>query len=144
MPLKIDGSDRYVLVNRGWIGRPALRSELPAVRTPDGAVSVAGTATIPGRRTHELSDAVMEGAIWQNLTIARYRKAFPLKIQPFVIRQQSALDDGLIRAWDPPDFGIDKHYGYAFQWFALAATLLGFYAVTQFGSRFRRRKPPAP
>jgi cytochrome oxidase assembly protein ShyY1 len=66
----------------------------------------------------------------------------PLKIQPFVIRQESTVDDGLIRAWDPPDFGIEKHYGYAFQWFALAATLFGFYAVTQFGSRFRRKARP--
>jgi surfeit locus 1 family protein len=144
MPLKVEGSDRYVLVNRGWIARPPLRSELPAVRTPPGPVTVTGTAMIPGRRTLELSSAVMEGSIWQNLTIERYRTAMPLRIQPFVIRQESALDDGLIRAWDPPDFGIDKHYGYAFQWFALAATLLGFYAVTQFGSRFRRRKRPAP
>jgi surfeit locus 1 family protein len=143
MPLKPEGSDRYVLVNRGWIPRPALRSELPAVRTPSGPVRITGTAVIAAPRTLELSQAVMEGPIWQNLTIERYRKAIPLKVQPFVIRQESALDDGLIRAWDPPDFGIEKHYGYAFQWFALAATLFGFYAVTQFGSRFRRRKPPA-
>ena len=36
-----------------------------------------------------------------------------------------------MRAWEPPDFGIERHYGYAFQWFALAATLAIFYAVTQ-------------
>ena len=144
MPLKVEGSDRYVLVNRGWVARPALRSELPEVRTPRVPVSIAGTATIPGRRIVELSNAVIEGQIWQNLTIERYRKAIPISIQPFVIRQESALDDGLIRAWDPPDFGIEKHYGYAFQWFALAATLFGFYAVTQFGSRFRRKNRPAP
>src|SRR5438034_21992 len=29
MPLRIGGSDRYVLVNRGWIARAAHRSELP-------------------------------------------------------------------------------------------------------------------
>jgi surfeit locus 1 family protein len=143
MPLKLEGADRYVLVNRGWIARPALRSELPAVRTPPTTVTIEGMAVIPGRRILELSKAVVEGPIWQNLTIPRYRDAMPLKIQPFVIRQESTLDDGLVRAWDPPDFGIEKHYGYAFQWFALAATLLGFYAVTQFGSRFRRKDRPA-
>ena len=91
-----------------------------------------------------LSDKVTEGRIWQNLTVERYRQAFPIAIQPFVIRQDSELDDGLVREWEPPDFGIDKHYGYAFQWFALAATLFGFYAVTQFGPRFRRKNRPAP
>ena len=79
-----------------------------------------------------MSDQVTEGRIWQNLTIERYRSAMPLSIQPFVIRQDSALDDGLVREWDPPDFGIERHYGYAFQWFGLAATIVVFYAVTQF------------
>ena len=135
MPLKLEHADRYVLVNRGWVPRRSSRSDLPDVRTPPGPVSVSGIAVIPTSRTLELSDKVIEGAIWQNLTIERYRAAMPLAIQPFVLRQDSALEDGLVRSWDAPDFGIDKHYGYAFQWFALALTTFAFYAVT----RFRRR-----
>jgi cytochrome oxidase assembly protein ShyY1 len=77
----------------------------------------------------------MEGAIWQNLTIERYRAAKPLTVQPFLIRQENDAKDGLVREWEPPDFGIDKHYGYAFQWFGIGATLLVFYAVT----RYRRK-----
>jgi surfeit locus 1 family protein len=137
MPLRPEQSDRYVLVNRGWMARPSHRGELPDVRTPRDAVHVSGIAAVPGRRFLELSAEVIEGPIWQNLTIERYRSAIPISVQPFVIRQHSALDDGLTRSWDPPDFGTDKHYGYAFQWFALAATILVFYAVTQF--RRRRR-----
>lgn len=139
MPLRLERSDRYVLVNRGWIARPATRAELPQVPTPSGPVSVSGVALVPSARTFELSSAVIEGPIWQNLTVERYRKMMPVSIQPFVLRQDSALDDGLIRSWDPPDFGIDKHYGYAFQWFAMAATIFVFYAVTQ----FRRKRPRA-
>jgi surfeit locus 1 family protein len=138
MPLKLEHADRYLLVNRGWLPRGSNRSNLPQVRTPPGPVSVSGIAVIPSTRTLELSDRVIEGAVWQNLTIERYRAAMPIAIQPFVLRQDSAVDDGLVRSWDAPDFGIDKHYGYAFQWFALAATLFVFYAVTRF-----RRKPSA-
>ena len=139
MPLRIEGSDNHVLVNRGWIAAPAHRGELPQVRTPREQVGVTGIAVVPGRRMLELSSAVIEGQIWQNLTIERYRRAMPLRVQPFVLRQDSALDDGLVREWDAPDFGIDKHYGYAFQWFALAAALFVFYVVTQ----FKRRRPRA-
>ena len=139
MPLKLEGGERYLLVNRGWVPRTAFR-EAPQVRTSPGMVEVTGVATIPGLRAVELSQAVIEGQIWQNLTIERYRKAMPLAIQPFVLRQDSALDDGLVRAWQAPDFGIEKHYGYAFQWFALAATLIAFYAYTQY--RRTRRTPP--
>lgn len=137
-PLRLSGSERHVLVNRGWIAGTPQRSKLPEVRTPEGEVTVQGMATIPGQRVLELSPEVIEGRIWQNLTIGRYRKAVPISIQPFAIRQDSDLDDGLVREWDPPDFGIDRHYGYAFQWFALAATILVFYAIT----RYRRKSQP--
>lgn len=132
MPLRVEGGERHVLVNRGWIARSPLRSQLPQVQTPTGTVTITGTAMIPAQRTLELSDKVIEGRIWQNLTIARYREAAPLPIQPFLIQQDThAPDDGLVREWPSPEFGIDKHYGYAFQWFALAATLVVFYVVTQ-------------
>jgi surfeit locus 1 family protein len=146
MPLKIEGSDRYVLVNRGWVARPALRSELPALRTPNGVVAISGTAIVPKPAPFERMDRVAEGRIWQNLTVPRYAEANPIRVQPFVIRQDSALDDGLVRSWPAPDFGVEKHYGYAFQWFALAATLAGFYGYTQFRHQFKRRsrsEPPA-
>jgi cytochrome oxidase assembly protein ShyY1 len=134
MPLELgsDGSEgsRYVLVNRGWIAGNADRLRLPEVRTPGTAVEITGLAVTPSRRFLELSDRVAEGGVWQNLTLARYRAAFPLPLQPVVIQQESALDDGLVREWDPPNLGVDKHYGYAFQWLALAATVLVFYLVT--------------
>jgi surfeit locus 1 family protein len=135
MPLRIEGSHRYVLVNRGWTPRTASRAQLPSVSTPQNVVTVHGVAVVPRLRTLELSGDVMEGPIWQNLTIERYRAARPIAIQPFLIRQESDAQDALVRDWEAPDFGMDKHYGYAFQWFALAATIVAFYAITRRKSR---------
>jgi len=129
MPLAL-GGDRYVLVNRGWIAGMPDRSRLPEVRTPTTPVEVKGVAVVPAKRVFELSEQVMEGKVWQNLTLERYRSAYPIAIQPFVVRQDNALDDGLVREWEAPDFGIERHYGYAVQWFLLAATALAFYVVT--------------
>jgi surfeit locus 1 family protein len=39
--------------------------------------------------------------------------------------------DGLLRDWPAPDAGLQKHYGYAFQWFALSALILGLYVWFQ-------------
>jgi surfeit locus 1 family protein len=140
MPLELrdksGGGSRYVLVNRGWIAGSPDRSRLPEVTTPGGTVQISGLAVVPGRRFLELSANVSEGKVWQNLTLERYRVAFPIALQPIVIQQESLLDDGLAREWDPPDLGINKHYGYAFQWLALAATVLVFYLVTHV-----RRRP---
>ena len=135
-PLRLGESERYVLVNRGWAPAGAERTRLPEVRTPPGVITVAGTAVVPGRRMLELSKTVIEGPVWQNLTIERYRAARPLAIQPFVILLETPLPDGLVREWPAPDLGVDKHYGYAFQWFALAATISIFYAIT----RYRRKR----
>jgi surfeit locus 1 family protein len=130
MPIKIAGSERYALVNRGWIAANATRDALPSVKTPDGVVRITGLAMQPSRRYFELSSNVTEGKVWQNLTVERYRAAVPIAIQPVVIQQESALDDGLIREWPAPDVGIERHYSYALQWLALAVTILVFYVVT--------------
>jgi surfeit locus 1 family protein len=134
MPLDLGksraGESRYVLVNRGWIAAPPVRGAAPQVATPAGAVEITGTAVVPTKRFLELSDEVSRGGIWQNLTIERYRAAVPIPVQPVVIQQESPLEDGLVREWEAPDLGVDKHYGYAFQWLALGATLLVFYLVT--------------
>lgn len=140
MPLKLgaaSSSGRYVLVNRGWIAGNPDRSQLPEVRTPEAEVDIAGLAVTPSRRFLELSSATVQGSVWQNLTIDRYRKAFSIAIQPIVIEQENPLDDGLIREWDPPNLGVDRHYGYAFQWLALAATIFVIYLVTH----VKRRAP---
>src|SRR5262249_4494149 len=120
----------YVLVNRGWIAGNPDRSRLPEVRTPAGTVEITGLAIVPSRRFLELSDRVTEGRIWENLTLDRYRKAMPIALQPVVIQQENSLDDGLVREWAAPNVGIDRHYGYAFQWLALSATVLVFYLAT--------------
>ena len=134
MPLAIGSTSgdggRYVLVNRGWIAANPERSVLPAVQTPEETVEITGLATVPGKRFLELTSQVTEGKVWQNLTLERYRQAVKIPLQPVVIQQESPLDDGLAREWERPDLGVDKHYGYAFQWLALALTLLVFYLVT--------------
>ncbi|MCC7486535.1 MAG: SURF1 family protein [Burkholderiales bacterium] len=139
MPLALGGGGRYVLVNRGWIAGNPDRSRLPEVRTPAGEVEVSGFATVPARSHFELSDRVIEGRVWQNLTLERYQRVFPLALQPVLIQQENQANDGLARDWAPPGIGVERHYGYAVQWLLLAVTLLVFYIVTQVE---RRREPP--
>ena len=128
-PLKIENSDRYVVVNRGWIAATASRQTLPSVITPTEIVHITGLAIVPARRYFELSNRTIEGNVWQNLTLERFGAQFPLKLQPMVIQQESALDDHLAREWSPPDLGVDKHYAYAFQWFAMAVAITVIYLL---------------
>jgi len=138
MPLRIGDSERYVLVNRGWVAATDTRSQLPQVATASGMVTVVGLATLPSRRYLELSNTVTEGKVWQNLTLERYRAAVPIAIQPVVIEQENDLGDGLKREWGAPDLGIERHYGYAFQWFTLAAAILIFYLFSHVRKRAKQ------
>ncbi|MGP1683991.1 MAG: SURF1 family protein, partial [Giesbergeria sp.] len=131
-PLKIAGGDMYVLVNRGWVAAGVRRDILPQIRTPAGTGTVEGVAVVPSSHIFELSTKTEEGSVWQNLVLARYAKWSGLKLQPIVLQQTNDAADGLARAWTRPDSGADKHRGYAFQWYALAITILIFYVAFSF------------
>ena len=122
-PLRIADSAHYVLVNRGWVRAPQLRSELPKVVTPTGVVSVEGVARIPSHRFLELGEQVVTGTVWQNLTMERYKTWSELSLQPVLLYQAGGDDDGLRRVEAAPEaagINADRHRGYALTWFSLA------------------------
>lgn len=135
MPFRIDESNMHVLIARGWVPRnPADRQKLPAIPTPAGIITVQGMARRNPGKLLQLGqqDALRPGAILQNLEVAGFAHASGLQMQPFLLEQTSALPDGLIRDWPLPSIGIDRHRGYAFQWFALTAVAFIFFVVTGF------------
>jgi surfeit locus 1 family protein len=136
-PMRIAGSQRYVLVNRGWVPGNRDRS-LPQVETPAGEQLVQGIAVAYSERYLELSEQVVEGRIRQNLVLERYREETGLELQPFVIQQDNAAGDGLVRVWSRPDLGRNTHLAYAFQWYALSLAILIYYLVTHV-----KRRPAA-
>lgn len=138
-PLRLEGSDLHLLVNRGWIRAPQLRSELPTVETPSGVVAVEGIARIPNQRFIELSDEVVSGTVWQNLTLERYASWSKLKLQPVLLYQEGGDADGLQRVEAAPEaagINADRHRGYALTWFSLA----GVTVVMGLLGWFRNRK----
>lgn len=126
MPLRIAGSSMHVLVNRGWIAAGTDRKQLPQIRTPAATVSITGVAVVPGRFL-ELAKTDESGVVWQNLTIDRFVEHKGLAMQPIVMEQTGDVDDGLVRSWPRPDFGISKHYGYAVQWFSFCGLIVFLY-----------------
>ena len=141
-PLVFRGNQSAVLVNRGWIPGVADRSQLPQFERPHGETTITGTAIIPPVDVFVLKAAPPLipnewQMIWQVLDLERFEQAVPYRIQGVVIRLDPSHPDGFERGWPPPDdHWIKRHEAYAFQWFALAATLLVIY----FAIVFRPRK----
>jgi cytochrome oxidase assembly protein ShyY1 len=134
-PLKVAGSSRHILVARGWVARDvADRSRIPEIATPAGVVEVTGSVRRHAGRLLQLGQPapLKPGAIVQNLDAPQLAQATGLELEPFIIEQASGGNDGLLRDWPRPSQGKDRHLGYAFQWFALAATAFLFFVVTGF------------
>jgi surfeit locus 1 family protein len=134
-PLKIDGSDMHVLIARGWVKRDvADRTKLPSIATPDGQVEIEGIVRTRTGVVLQLgaAESLRPGAIVQNVNVAEVAQAAKLRMQPFVVEQLTDMRDALVRDWPRPSTGVEKHRGYAFQWYALAVTVLIFFVATGF------------
>lgn len=138
MPFKIAASGRHVLVLRGWLPRDARAyGQLPQFATPIGTVTIEGVATPGAGRVMQLGTpgALQPGALVQNLTTAEVARASGLAFYPFFVQQAGAgQGEGLVREWPAAGTGVDKHRGYAFQWYALAAMAAVFFVMTGFRS----------
>ena len=133
MPFKIATSNQHVLVARGWIPRNvADRTKVPVTATPDGTIEIEGLARQSIGRVMQLGavDAPQPHAIVQNLDLASFATSSKLAMQPIFLEQLSDTKDGLVRDWPLPSLGVEKHRGYAFQWYALAAMAFIFFVVT--------------
>ena len=128
-PLHILGSEKIVLINCGWIERTANFPTPPDVKLPIGRLKIVGSGSVPSTRFVELSDQAISGNVWQNLTFERVKSALSLSVLPIIVLQQKDVINGLRPVIEQPDFKIDMHRGYAFQWFALTATLMVIYVV---------------
>lgn len=142
-PLRLTGRSEAILVQRGWAPRdPTDRSRLPPLDTPAGEVEVMGRLAASPSRLYELGEG-SSGAIRQNLDAAALAAESGLPLLPLtVVQTAGAQGDGLLRHWPAPDLGLHKHYGYAFQWFALCALILILYVWFQLiRPRLRRQQP---
>jgi len=133
-PLQLDGRPEAVAVQRGWVARNfADRTALPPVHSPPGLVAVTGVIAPPPVRLYEF-DAASSGPIRQNLDLDAYARELGTPLLPLSVLQgddPNAVSDGLRRDWPMPALDVQKHYGYAFQWFALAALMAGLYVWFQ-------------
>jgi surfeit locus 1 family protein len=134
-PLKIDGTEQRVAVLRGWVARDIRDvTQVPSVQATSG-VQITGVVEINLGRQFDLKTlsnidpAQMQvppptQKIWTQFDPKPYAQWSGLSIAPIIVRQTSALEDGLIRQWTVKADDVSKHQGYAAQWFAMSATTL--------------------
>lgn len=143
-PLRLKGSERSLLVQRGWVPRDFTdRSKVPAVPTPEGWVEVVGRLAPPPSQLFELGEAE-RGPIRQNLSIDGMARDTGLSLMPVSVLQTGASPEGLLRDWPRFEAAVQKHHGYAAQWFAMCAVIAGLYVWFQLISPRRSHSSHGP
>ncbi|HET9220993.1 MAG TPA: SURF1 family protein [Roseiflexaceae bacterium] len=137
-PLRLNGGDTAVLVDRGWLplelAQPAARL---AYAEPPGPVVVQGVA----RRSQSASGGPQDPPLpagesrrdaWFRVDIPEIEQQVGYRLLPVFIEQQPAPGDpGLPRRVATGDLGEGSHLSYTVQWFSFAIILvMGYLART--------------
>jgi len=128
-PLAGEKGEPPLLVNRGWIEKTADDVDLGALEVPADRVTVRGRAGSLPRAGMKMGDAVSPGSNWPKRAVypdyEELAAALGYGVQDFVLLMDHEEASGFYRHWVPTEFGPGKHFGYALQWFAMAAVLSG-------------------
>lgn len=139
-PLILGADLPAVLIDRGWKARDMQdRARVEAPLPAAGRVSIEGVAVarpsalleLGGKQEHRVP------GLWQNLDYAAYEQATGRSVARFVVRQADGGADGLRREWPRPASGVEKHRGYALQWYSLAGLIAALAFLLSW--KYRRR-----
>lgn len=130
-PLELAPDQPLLLVNRGWIGKavpnPPLRELSSAIAVGNGRVTVLGRAGSLPRPGMRMGNAIADFGRWPTIAVFPTRDDIELALErevaPVVLLMDPGTDDGFLRQWAPAEMGPARHFGYAFQWFAMGAVL---------------------
>ena len=118
--------DSWVLVNLGWLLADPDRSKLPVIQLPAGELKISGWLKKVNRAFQLQSD--QWGTSWPK----RIQQVEMLKIASLsgvdgiyenILLAEKPLLAGLVTDWKPVNMSVEKHIGYAFQWFLMAIVL---------------------
>ncbi len=123
-------SNKYILVNRGWLEGLANRSEVPKVDLPANYwqlnarfYPINSQVLSGGAEIEEYGNTiripVLDSSVLQGL-----EKLLSADIEPYVLRIDKQDTHALEVDWAWVSMAPEKHLGYAFQWFALSLAFL--------------------
>lgn len=131
-PLILGADEPLLLVNRGWLEKTAPEFDPERIALNDGAladqnVTLRGRAGSLPKAAYRMGDPIGPESSWPHHAVypalVELSAALGRDVQPFVLLLDPEEQHGYLRNWEPTELGPAQHFGYAFQWFAMAAAL---------------------
>ena len=140
-PFRPNTRQPLLLVNRGWIAKTGASGEKPAIDTDDALRTVRGLSGRLPRVGIRPGEAFEGSAEWPRIAVYPNLDEVATQLEetvlPVVLLLSPNEDDGFQRNWRPNVSGPATHYGYAFQWSAMAAAVV---VILFWHLRKRRRR----
>jgi surfeit locus 1 family protein len=132
VPFRLEGSDRSVLINRGWVALGSDRTQRPDVGgLPEGRIEIRGRADYLHRVGFKLKGAEIPTEGWP--AIVQVPEPIPLStrlgypVEGFQVLLGPAEPGGYVRQFRPVRLDAGKNRGYALQWFLFAVATFSLF-----------------
>jgi surfeit locus 1 family protein len=127
-PFILQGENKAILVNRGWVAAKSNRSQLPDVSMTSEPTVVTGRANHFPSVGIKLAGAEIptdtKPSVVQVVDSAVLAKKLGYPLYSFQLELDKTQPNGFKREWHTTTLMLpEQHTAYALQWFALAATL---------------------
>ena len=124
-PLVLKGDSKAVLINRGFIPWNGRRDKLADIDIADKLTEVKVQISKPVKRM-ELEASELTGdfpVLIQALDLDEMSTIASLYFASVIGLLSPESDNGFVRQWEPYTGSIERHIGYAIQWFLMALVL---------------------
>lgn len=141
LPVQIRGSEKWILVNRGWLAMGHSRNELPDISVDSMTEVFHGVVKVPLGDEFTIGNGNQWGNHWpqliQWLNINEAATNLGYDLVPYILLQSKDDKGGYVRDWKMISSSPDKSISYAVQWFSFAIILLGLFLFLNY-----KRVPP--
>jgi surfeit locus 1 family protein len=126
-PFKPGGNHPLLLVNRGWIQKTGPAGDIPDLNVDPELRTLRGLVGHLPRVAIRPGEAFEGPADWPRVAVYPNLDDVATQLEetvlPVVLLLAPDEEHGFTRRWQPGVSGPMTHYGYAFQWFAMAAAV---------------------
>ena len=124
------GSDRTVLVERGWVVAGPHRSALPKLETPSGIVQITGRINLAPSRNPGTFDNGQDVRL-NYVNLEELSQRIGRKLEPMIVEQ--TIGPGFTGVARPaPGANFERNRGYQLQWYAFAVMAVIIFFVLSF------------
>jgi len=133
-PFIIDGSEKTLLVNRGWLAGMSRREDRPKFTTPAGKLTLKGVVEFPPDKHFRLSDEeeprLSGPRVIQEIRMDLLEQRLARSLLPIIMLLDPGDPSGFVREWKPLyNSGPEQNHAYALQWFSFALILLVIFVL---------------